>query len=220
MKIDEDFKSRLELRELRRTHYDLVKNCDEKVEMSELQFNSTPAYQLLNDLDRKIAGLEQAIKSMTDFMSSSNTNQSQRKTEISNDKIEDVKSNLASKVGELESSLLERQNLHDLTPEYGAYLEVIHQRDALYDKIGLTSKNNDVKISQRQSGLKRHSRGKSFENTASDIITTFLIPKLAKEYDIAEESIILVRNCKFGMASRYEFNRVLEHNPSYLTLKW
>ena len=105
----------------------------------------------------------------------------------------------------IKSKLLENVNsqLHQLNsiPQYESYVTAKKAHEVLLLKLGVTKAVEELGKLERDIGIRKSKGGFSFEDEAAKIIHNKLLTKIAIQHEVAVESLIVVRNITFKMAS-------------------
>ena len=223
---DKEFKAKIDIRDLRRQHTEVLKRVDKNYKDALNLFSQCKAFTTLKSLDSTIKGANQAVISMAKFIEDTLDGKHERQKE----KCESVRMSLPLKRQQLEQDEAKRRELRARTPEYGMLLQAIAEKEALYQSLGLLQKGEEMRQMSRGGGLGRNSRGKDFEVVAYEALLSVLMPMVIDEYlsekveeEADEYEYFAVRNIKFGMASAKgstaEFDslicRRLPRSPTY-----
>ena len=198
---DVEFANRVFCRDLRKANYPALHQLEHLEREAELNYEKSAQFEEIEMLDRSIRGAEQAVSSMELFVRSTIVVGTSVKIEKA-EKMRKIKDELLPlKIRDLTASLARRDELRLACKEYST---VVAQRLAVSefsDKIGLSEAMRASISVTRRSGSSRNERGKSFEETASDVIVAELVPRLAAKFGRGAEELVVLRNLKLGMAS-------------------
>lgn len=119
---------------------------------------------------------------------------------LSEAKLASLRSNIQEK--EAERDDLERQiEPLQLIPEYKDAVLATAKHVQLLDDLGISTAEQELETLQHDTGVQKSRSGFRFEDEASRIIQEKLLVKIAKEHQVPVESLIIVRNITFQMAS-------------------
>ena len=201
---DPEFRCRVALRDLRKAHSPQLQEVERRVHEARLLYEMHEHSALLEKLDADINGAEQAVASMSKFLTreptqTSGSSVSEERVQLKQEHVRDL---LPDKRADLAAKLQQRDALRADLTEYADLQASMRDMERLHADIGLTAGLRKLKEDvQRAAGKGRNDRGRSFEHTCAQVLQSTLLPMLSARTGLPEAELLVVKNIKLGMAS-------------------